>query len=76
MNVPDFATGGQKLPDAELAQIISEGKGGMPSFKNSPARIRFTPWWRRSRAAWKKVGSVRLALLHEQSGWFFQKRAA
>src|SRR5467141_2909278 len=25
----------QKLRDAELAQIIATGKGGMPSFKNS-----------------------------------------
>ena len=25
----------QKLPDAELAQAISNGKGGMPSFKGS-----------------------------------------
>ena len=25
----------QKLPDAQMAQIISDGKGGMPSFKGS-----------------------------------------
>jgi len=36
MNVPDLRSQAvQKLPDAELAQIISNGKGGMPSFKNS-----------------------------------------
>jgi mono/diheme cytochrome c family protein len=36
MNVPDLrAPEVQKLPDAQLAQIISDGKGGMPSFKGS-----------------------------------------
>ena len=36
MNVPDLHSAAvQKLPDAQLAQIISDGKGGMPSFKNS-----------------------------------------
>ena len=36
MNVPDLRSPAvQKLPDAELAQVISDGKGGMPSFKNS-----------------------------------------
>jgi|SRR5712664_600681 len=36
MNVPNLRSQAvQKLPDAELAQIISNGKGGMPSFKNS-----------------------------------------
>ena len=36
MNVPDLRSQAvQKLPDAELARIISDGKGGMPSFKNS-----------------------------------------
>jgi len=36
MKVPDLRSPVvQKLPDAQLAQIISEGKGGMPSFKNS-----------------------------------------
>jgi mono/diheme cytochrome c family protein len=36
MNVPDLRSPAvQKLPDAELAQIISNGKGGMPSFKSS-----------------------------------------
>jgi len=36
MNVPNLRSQAvQKLPDAELAQIISDGKGGMPSFKNS-----------------------------------------
>src|ERR1700688_994282 len=36
MNVPDLHSPAvQKLPDAQLAQIISDGKGGMPSFKNS-----------------------------------------
>jgi mono/diheme cytochrome c family protein len=36
MNVPDLRSAVvQKLPDAQLAQIISDGKGGMPSFKNS-----------------------------------------
>jgi cytochrome c6 len=36
MNVPDLRSQAvQKLPDAELAQIIANGKGGMPSFKNS-----------------------------------------
>ena len=36
MNVPDLRSQAvQKLPDVELAQIISNGKAGMPSFKNS-----------------------------------------
>ena len=36
MNVPDLRSSAvQKLPDAQLAQIISDGKGGMPPFKNS-----------------------------------------
>ena len=36
MNVPDLRSPAvQKLADAQLAQIISDGKGGMPSFKNS-----------------------------------------
>ena len=36
MNVPDLRLPAlQKLPDAELVQVISNGKGGMPSFKNS-----------------------------------------
>jgi mono/diheme cytochrome c family protein len=36
MNVPDLRSPlVQKLPDPELAQVISNGKGGMPSFKNS-----------------------------------------
>jgi cytochrome c6 len=36
MNVPDLCSPViQKLPDAELAQVITNGKGGMPSFKNS-----------------------------------------
>jgi mono/diheme cytochrome c family protein len=36
MNVPDLRSPVvQKLTDAQLAQIISDGKGGMPPFKNS-----------------------------------------
>ena len=36
MNVPDLRSPAvQKLPDSQLAQIISDGKGGMPPFKNS-----------------------------------------
>jgi mono/diheme cytochrome c family protein len=36
MHVPDLRSPEvQKLPDAQLAQIISDGKGGMPPFKNS-----------------------------------------
>jgi mono/diheme cytochrome c family protein len=36
MNVPDLRSPVvQKLPDAELAQVIANGKGGMPAFKNS-----------------------------------------
>jgi mono/diheme cytochrome c family protein len=36
MNVPDLRSPTvQKQTDAELAQIISDGKGGMPSFKGS-----------------------------------------
>src|SRR6266852_6868269 len=36
MNVPDLRSPAvQKLPDEQLAQVISDGKGGMPSFKNS-----------------------------------------
>ncbi len=36
MNVPDLRSQAvQKLSDAELAQIISNGKGGMPAFKDS-----------------------------------------
>lgn len=36
MNVPDLRSSEvQKVPDAQLAQIISDGKGGMPPFKSS-----------------------------------------
>lgn len=36
MNVPDLRSPAvQELADVELAQVISNGKGGMPSFKNS-----------------------------------------
>jgi mono/diheme cytochrome c family protein len=36
MNVPDLRSPAvQKLTDAELVQVISNGKGGMPSFRNS-----------------------------------------
>jgi mono/diheme cytochrome c family protein len=36
MHVPDLRSPEvQKLPDAQLAQTISDGKGGMPPFKNS-----------------------------------------
>jgi cytochrome c6 len=36
MNVPDLRSEAvQQLTDAELAQIISDGKGRMPSFKSS-----------------------------------------
>ena len=36
MNVPDLRSPEvQKLPDAQLGQIISDGKGGMPAFKSS-----------------------------------------
>src|SRR3984893_5298295 len=36
MNVPDLRSQEvQKLQDAELVQAISNGKGGMPSFKSS-----------------------------------------
>ena len=36
MNVPDLRSPAvEKLPDAALTEIISTGKGGMPSFKSS-----------------------------------------
>ncbi len=36
MNVPDLRSPAvQKQTDSELAQIISDGRGGMPSFKGS-----------------------------------------
>ena len=36
MNVPDLRSQAvRKLSDAELAQVISNGKGGMPPFKSS-----------------------------------------
>jgi cytochrome c6 len=36
LNVPDLRSPAvQKLPDARLVQIISDGKGGMPPFKSS-----------------------------------------
>jgi cytochrome c6 len=36
MNVPDLRSPAvKKLPAAQLAQVIANGKGGMPSFKNS-----------------------------------------
>jgi mono/diheme cytochrome c family protein len=36
MNAPDLRSAAvQKLPDAELAQGIANGKGGMPSFQGS-----------------------------------------
>ena len=35
MNVPDLRSPEvQKVPDAQLVQIISDGKGGMPPFKS------------------------------------------
>lgn len=51
MNVPDLRSPAvQKLSDAQLAQIISNGKGGMPSFKNSlsQAQIRSLVTYMRS----------------------------
>jgi cytochrome c6 len=36
INVPDLRSQAvRKLPDGELAEIISDGKGGMPPFKSS-----------------------------------------
>src|SRR5258707_13457915 len=36
MNVPDLHSQAvKKLPDVELAKVISNGQGGMPPFKNS-----------------------------------------
>ena len=36
MNVPDLQSPAvQKLPDAQLVQVIADGKGGMPSFTSS-----------------------------------------
>ena len=36
MNIPDLrSAAAQKLSNAELAQIISDGKAGMPAFKSS-----------------------------------------
>ena len=36
LNVPDLRSpAAKKLTDAQLAQIISDGKGGMPAFKGS-----------------------------------------
>ena len=36
MNVPDLRSPAvQKQTDAELVQILSDGKGGMPSFQGS-----------------------------------------
>jgi mono/diheme cytochrome c family protein len=36
MHIPDLRSPDvQKMSDAQLAQIISDGKGGMPPFKNS-----------------------------------------
>ena len=36
LKVPDLRSEAvQKRPNSELAQVISNGKGGMPSFKNS-----------------------------------------
>jgi cytochrome c6 len=40
MNVPDLRSPAvQKLSDAQVAQIISNGKGGMPLFKNSLSEV-------------------------------------
>jgi mono/diheme cytochrome c family protein len=36
LNIPDLRSDAvQKLPDSELVKTISDGKGGMPSFKGS-----------------------------------------
>jgi mono/diheme cytochrome c family protein len=36
MNIPDLRSAAvQKLSDSELTQVISNGKGGMPPFKDS-----------------------------------------
>src|SRR5260370_16346719 len=38
MNVPDLRSQAvQKFPDAELAQVISNGKAAIPPFKDSPS---------------------------------------
>ncbi len=34
----------QELTDTELAQIMLDGKGGMPSLRVHSARIRFKHW--------------------------------
>jgi cytochrome c6 len=40
MNIPDLRTEAvQKLSDADLAQIISDGKAGMPPFKGSLSEV-------------------------------------
>ena len=45
MNVPDLRSPVvQKLSDAELAQVISNGKGGMPRSRVRSAKIRFRTW--------------------------------
>ena len=55
MNVPDLRLQEvQHLADAELAQIISEGKSGMPSFKSSLSTDQIQALVRHVRALAKK----------------------
>ena len=40
MHIPDLRSPDvQKMSDVQLAQIISDGKGGMPSFKSSLSEV-------------------------------------
>ncbi len=68
MDVPDLRSPAvQKLTDAELAQVISDGKGGMPSFKGSLSddQIHGLVTCIRSLAANKSVGASREPRLEE-----------
>jgi mono/diheme cytochrome c family protein len=76
MNVPDLRSlVVQKLPDAQLAQIISDGKGGMPSFKNSLSGEQVHSLVAHIRALHEKKITGLGVLYYSPSGWFFRERA-
>jgi cytochrome c6 len=55
LNVPDLRSEAiQELADAELAQVISNGKGGMPSFKSSLSAAQIQDLVKHVRALAKK----------------------
>ena len=68
MHVPDLRSPEvQKLPDAQLAQIISDGKGGMPPFKNSLSQDQVHSLVAHIRFLRGKIVRTRYGVTHGQS---------